>query len=661
MTRMSKRALSVSVAMLGILLAARGGAEAPASAPTLSSHAVPIIEVGGLRFRDLDRNGRLTPYEDWRLTPEARAKDLVSRMTLEEKAGAMMHSTLVAVDSPVGFSHNGYDNIAVGKEIADRKITSFITRLQVSPRRMAEENNKVQDLAEKTRLAIPVTVSTDPRHHFQHVLGASSAGSGYSQWPETLGFAALRDPALMQRFADIARQEYRATGIQMALSPQADLFTEPRWPRGTGTFGSDPALTRALVKAYVEGFQGSDHGLTGNGVITVVKHWVGYGATPQGWDGHNHYGRFVDLDDQSLALHIEPFKGAFEVNVAGVMPTYSIVRGPHVAGKALEPVGAGFNRQLLTDLLRGTYGFRGLVLSDWAITRDCTKECSDPQTMQPPSAIAMPWGVENLSPLDRYAKGINAGIDQFGGVSETQMVVDAVHRGLVSQARIDEATQRILESKFALGLFENPFVDPNAAEGAVNSAATQSIAFDAQAQAQVLLKNEGRALPLKAGTRVWLHGIDAAKAQAAGLQVVDSPEQADFALVRVSTPFERPHPNYFFGSRQNEGRLDYRPGTPDYDLVASLKGKTRVVLAAFTDRPAVMTQIAPLADAILVNFGVSDDALLAVLNGRQKARGRLPFELPRSMAAVEKQNPALPDDSGNPLYLVGAGLVEGND
>jgi beta-glucosidase len=661
MARMLKGSLSVSVAMLGVLLAARSGAEAPASAPALTSHAIPIIEVDGLRFRDLDRNGALTPYEDWRLTPAARAKDLIARMTLEEKAGAMMHSTLVAVDSPVGFSHKGYDLTAVGGEIADRKITSFITRLQVSPRRMAEENNNVQDLAEKTRLAIPITVSTDPRHHFQHVLGASSTGGGYSQWPETLGFAALRDPALMQRFADIARQEYRATGIHLALSPQADLFTEPRWPRGTGTFGSDPAVARALVKAYVEGFQGSDHGVTGNGVVTVVKHWVGYGATPQGWDGHNHYGRFADLDDRSLALHIEPFKGAFEVNVAGVMPTYSIVRGPHVAGKALEPVGAGFNRQLLTDLLRGTYGFRGLVLSDWAITRDCTKECSDPQTMQPPSAIAMPWGVENLSPLDRYAKGINAGIDQFGGVSETNMVVDAVHRGLVSEARVDEAAQRILESKFALGLFESPFVDPDAVERTVNTTATQSAAFDAQAQAQVLLKNDGAALPLKRGARVWLHGIDAANAQAAGLQVVDRPEQADFALVRVSTPFERPHPKYFFGSRQNEGRLDYRPGTPDYDLVASLKGRTRVVLAAFTDRPAIMTQIAPLADAILVNFGVGDDALLAVLTGRQKAKGRLPFELPRSMAGVEKQNPALSDDSGNPLYPAGAGLVEGND
>ncbi|MCC7248660.1 MAG: glycoside hydrolase family 3 C-terminal domain-containing protein, partial [Lysobacter sp.] len=204
-----------------------------------------------------------------------------------------------------------------------------------------------------------------------------------------------------------------------------------------------------------------------------------------------------------------------------------------------------------------------------------------------------------------------------------------------------------------------PFVDPVAVKTAVNSPATQALSFKAQAQAQILLKNDRQALPLKLGTKVWLYGIERAKATAAGLAVVLRPEDADFALIRVSTPSERQHPNHFFGSRQNEGRLDYRPGTADFDLVSRLRGKVRIVLAPFTDRPAVLTQIAPLADAILINFGVGDEALLAVVTGKDASRGRLPFELPRSMAAVENQDPALPDDSGNPLYPFGAGIVPG--
>lgn len=652
--------LATALSMAMVLTAGPMQVNARPSAvmPVVQSRAGAPLTIDGALFRDLDRDGKLTPYEDWRLPPEARADDLVARMTPEEKAGTMMHSTLAGVDSIIGHSVGGYDLGSIEREIEGLKITSFITRLPVSAREMAIQNNRVQEIAERTRLGIPVTISTDPRHHFQRVLGASSAGGGFSQWPELLGFGALRDPALVRRFAEIARRDYRATGIHMALSPQADLFTEPRWARGAGTFGADPKVARDLVEAYVEGFQGGASGVTRDGVLTIVKHWVGYGATPEGWDGHNYYGRFARVDAKSLAMHIEPFKGAFEANVSGVMPTYSIVQGAMVDGKPSEQVGAGFNRQLLTGLLRGTYGFKGIILSDWGITRDCTQACSDPKSMQPPSAIAMPWGVETLSPLERYAKGINAGLDQFGGVNETGMVMEAVRRGMVSQQRIDESVKRVLVSKFQLGLFENPYVDPDAAERIVATPAAHAEALRAQAESQVLLKNKGSFLPLPAGAKVWLHGIEPAHAAALGLSVVERPEDADVAIVRSSTPFERLHPNHFFGSRQNEGRLDYRSGDADFDIVAGLKGKAPVILAAFTDRPAVMTAIEPLADAILVNFGVSDDALLAVATGREKARGRLPFELPSTMDRVMRQDPAYPDDSAAPLFPVGAGITQ---
>jgi beta-glucosidase len=628
--------------------------KANARQPQLETRFAPILERDEMRFRDLNRDGQVNPYEDWRLAPEIRAKDLVTRMTLPEKAGTMMHGSIPGIGNVVGFSNEGYDIPLFRPDISERHVTSFITRLAVGPRRMAEENNKLQEIAERTRLGIPLTISTDPRHHFQFILGASNMATGYSQWPETLGFGALRDTKLMKRFADVARSEYRATGIHQALSPQADLFTEPRWARGTGTFGSNPIVVRDLVQAYVEGFQGSAKGLQPDGVLTVVKHWVAYGATPEGWDGHNYYGRYAKATNRSLAAHVQAFDGAFKVQVAGVMPTYSIVQGVSVAGKPLEQVGAGFNAQLLQDKLRGEKRFTGIVLSDWAITNDCNSECMAPTKPHAFDAIAMPWGVEGLSELQRFAKGINAGIDQFGGVTNSAIIVEAVTKGLVKSQLVDDAAMRVLIPKFQMGLFENPYVDPEAAARDVGTAAVSGEAHAAQAASQVLLKNNA-IFPLKAGTRVWLKDIDAGAASARGLVVVARPEEADVALVRLNTPSERPHPNHFFGSRQNEGRLDFRTGEAGHDLVKELSGKTKVAVALFADRPAVLGPVDAMASAILVNFGVSDSALLDVVTGKLSAKGRLPFELPSSMNAVAAQDPAVADDTRKPLYRAGAG------
>jgi beta-glucosidase len=649
------------LATTAILLASSASLGAPGkrqtrAQPLLGSHSVPSVSEGALTFRDMNKDGKLSPYEDWRLSPELRAEDLVARMTLAEKAGTMMHGSIPGIGNVVGFSTEGYDVPRFRPDVTERNVTSFITRLAVGPRRMAEENNKLQEIAEGTRLGIPLTISTDPRHHFQFILGASSMGVGYSQWPETLGFGALRDAKVMKRFAEVARKEYRATGIHQALSPQADLFTEPRWARGTGTFGSDPLVVRELVAAYVEGFQGSAKGLQPDGVLTVVKHWVAYGATPEGWDGHNQYGRYAKATNKSFAAHVKAFDGAFRVMVAGVMPTYSIVQGVSVSGKPLEQVGAGFNAQLLQDKLRKEKRFGGIILSDWAITNDCKAECVSPTKPQGPESIAMPWGVENLSELERFAKGINAGIDQFGGVTNTGIIVEAVNKGLVKEALLDAAAKRVLVTKFQMGLFENPYVDPDVAAQSVGATQANDEGFAAQAASQVLLKNDG-IFPLKPGTRVWLKDVDAATARERGLVVVSKPEEAEVALVRLGTPSERPHPFHFFGSRQNEGRLDFRAGEAGHDLVKELSSKTKVALALFADRPAVLGPVDSMSSAILVNFGVSDAALLDVATGRLPAKGRLPFELPSSMATVAAQDPALPDDSKQPLYRAGAGLT----
>ena len=665
-------ALRLSTALLAIGAAAPRGVSpqarpaggAPPSQPQLGTRGVPIIQRDGLRFKDLNRSGAVDSYEDWRLTPEARARDLVGRMTLEEKAGTMIHGTARGV-GPMAMAGVGttYDTAANRALIDGAKVTSMITRLGGEPAALAAQNNALQEIAERTRLGIPVTISTDPRHHFQYVLGASITEGQFSQWPETLGFAALGDTALMKRFGDVARQEYRAVGIHMALSPQADLATEPRWSRINGTFGEDADLAGRLVGAYVAGFQHGTRGVDSVGVQTVVKHWVGYGAAKEGFDSHNYYGRFATFPGANFEYHVRPFLPAFAANVAGVMPTYSILEGATWDGKPIEAVGAGFNHQLLTELLRGRYRFRGIVLTDWAVTNDCEDRCRGgaPAGQRPSFAdLGMPWGVEDRSMRARFVQAVKAGVDQFGGTERADMLIDAVRAGELTEARLDSSVQRILTGKFALGLFENPYVEPSEAARRVGTDAFRSEALNAQRRALVLLENQGGILPLRAkanntALRVYLRGISPEVATQRGWTVVTDPKQADVAIVRLTAPFETLHPQYVFGAMQHEGNLAFRDGEPEYEAFKQVSSVVPTVVTVYLDRPAILAPLKERARAVIANFGVSDVALLDVLVGRGKPEGKLPFELPSSMDAVLAQKSDVPHDSPRPLYPLGFG------
>lgn len=655
-----RRLLLTAAALSPVALPAVAMA-APAQ-PVLGSRGGATIVVDGLKFRDLDRDGKLSPYEDWRLDPERRAADLTARMTLDEKAGAMMHGTVPA-RGPLGVAGigAGYDLDKAAPLIQSRHVETFITRLSGAPAMLAEQNNALQALAENTRLGIPVTISTDPRNHFQFTAGASVTAGGFSQWPEATGLAAIGDPALTKRFGEVARQEYRAVGIHQALSPMADLATEPRWSRINGTFGEDPALVGTMVKAYVQGFQGSDEGLATDGVSAVVKHWVGYGASAKGFDGHNSYGRYAVFPAGQFAQHVKPFDDAFAAGVVGVMPTYAILQGVILEGKPLEPVGAGFSRQLLTDLLRGQHGFKGLVISDWAITNDCGETCRHGfPAGQAPSfeGFSTAWGVEGLSKVDRYAKGVNAGLDQFGGVEDTAELVQAVQAGKITQARIDQSVRRVLAVKFRQGLFENPYVDPKAAEATVGAPAFVAEGRAAQSRALTLLENRDGLLPLKAADRkVWLMGVSPEAARAHGLTPVTDLAQADLAIIRTAAPFQTLHPTYTFGSRQHEGDLSFKDGAADYEAIKAASAKVPTIVSVYLDRPAILTNLKDKATALIGDFGASDDALLDALTGAVAPRGRLPFELPSSMAAVEAQAEDAPHDSAEPLYPIHFGLT----
>jgi beta-glucosidase len=630
----------------------------------LGTRGVPILQVDGLRFKDLNRSGAFDPYEDWRLTPTARARDLVGRMTLEEKAGTMMHGTARS-DGPMGVAGMGarYDTAAARALVAGASVTSMITRLAGDPAILAAENNSLQEIAEGTRLGIPLTISTDPRHHFQYVPGASSETRGFSQWPEPLGFAALGDTGLMRRFGDIARQEYRAVGIHMALSPQADLATEPRWGRINGTFGEDAELAGRLVRAYVEGFQHGAAGVDTGSVLTVVKHWVGYGAATEGFDSHNFYGRFASFPGRNLDYHVRPFLGAFAAKAAGVMPTYSILEGATWNGQPIEPVGAAYNRQILTEMLRGQYGFSGVIVTDWAITNDCTARCrvGAPAGERPTFAdVGMPWGVEELPMRARFVKAVLAGVDQFGGTERADLLVEGVRAGELPEARLDSSVVRVLTQKFALGLFEDPYVEPGAADTRVGAESFRAAGLDAQRRALVLLENTGELLPLRSAgrgrpLRVVLRGVAPEAATREGWTVVDDPRQADVAIVRLGAPFEVLHPGYLFGVWIHEGSLAFRDGDPDYEAFKQMSAVVPTVVTVYLERPAILAPIRDRARAVIANFGVSDQALLDVLTGRAKPEGKLPFELPASMEAVAAQRTDVPYDSPRPLYPFGFG------
>jgi len=268
----------------------------------------------------------------------------------------------------------------------------------------------------------------------------------------------------------------------------------------------------------------------------------------------------------------------------------------------------------------------------------------------------MPWGMDNASGPERFAKALNAGVDQIGGTNDSTDLRAAIDAGLIDAARVDDAVRQVLMLKFQLGLFDNPYVDVDAAARIAANPDAHAAGLRAQAQAQVLLENQGGVLPLKAGSKVWLYQIDPVLAARRGLQVVKDVNEADIAVLRVSSPSERLHPYHFFGAIQDEGRLDFRDGDEGYDAIKRASAAVPTVVVVDLFRPAVLTNIRDQVQGLVASFGSSDQAVLDVLTGTVQAKGRLPFELPSSMQAVERQDPAKPNDSENPLYPFGYGL-----
>ena len=542
---------------------------------------VTIIEKDGFYFKDLNKDGKIDKYEDWRFSPEERAKDLASKMTIEQIAGLMLYSRHQAV--PAGskgwfagkYNGKSYEESGANPwDLTDEQIDFLsnddlrhilITTVE-SPETAALWNNNIQAFAEAMGLGIPANNSSDPRHGSDSSTEFNAgAGGTISMWPEPLGLAATFDSNITAEFAEIASKEYRALGITTALSPQIDIATDPRWFRFNGSFGEDSQLSADMAKAYVEGFQNSadEKEIAGgwgyDSVNAMVKHWPGGGSGEAGRDAHYGYGKFAVYPGGNFEEHLLPFtKGAFNLSgktemASAVMPYYTIsVDQDQVNG---ENVGNSYNTYIIHDLLRNKYGYDGVVCTDWGITAD------EPENIDT-FVGGKPWGVENLTVPERHYKLILAGVDQFGGNNEAGPILEAYQMGVAEHGeafmrkRFEESAVRLLKNIFRLGLFENPYL--NAAESVqeVGKPEYMQAGYEAQLRSIVMLKNKNDVLPLRKESVVYIPkrytpagkdwfgfptpekleypvNIDIAKKY---FKITEDPKEADFGLVFISTP-----------------------------------------------------------------------------------------------------------------------------
>jgi beta-glucosidase len=692
----------------------------------VTTSGVSLLTVDRFAFKDLNQNGALDPYEDWRLSADERARDLGSRMSVEQIAGLMLYSAHQAIPAASGrFGGGTYD----GKPFAESGANAWnlsdaqqdfltnddlrhvlITSVE-SPEVAARWNNNVQALVEGIGLGIPANNSSDPRHRTR-VNAEYNAGAGgdISMWPGSIGLAATFDPSIVLQFGEIASKEYRALGITTALSPQIDLSTEPRWYRFGGTFGEDPALATDMARAYVEGFQTSagDAAIEGGwgyeSVNAMVKHWPGGGPGEAGRDAHYGFGKYAVYPGNNFDMHLLPFtEGAFKLEgetgmATAVMPYYTISFNQDTAHG--ENVGNAYSTYMITDLLRGTYGFDGVVCTDWGVTRDHTGL---------DRFGATPWGVEGLSEAERHYKALMAGTDQFGGNNDAGPVVEAYEMGVQEhgeefmRARFEVSAVRLLKNIFRTGLFENPYLDVEETAATVGQPEYMTAGYEAQLKSLVLLKNQDNVLPLTQDAKVYIpqryvpesrsfRGTIPARTEdpinleiaSKYFAVTDDPDAADAALVVIEGPastvgydaadvaaggngyvpislqygtYTATHaratslaggdPLETFTNRSFRGKTVTTSNVTDMQAVldarAKMNGKPVIVILNMSN-PTVVSEFEPSANAILVSFGVQDQAVLDILTGAAEPSGLLPLQMPTNMQTVEEQGEDTPHD-----------------
>jgi beta-glucosidase len=623
--------------------------------PTISSRVKRTIEMDGLVFRDLDGDGQLTPFEDWRLSPAQRAADLVARMSPDEKIGLM-----VITSRPMGISqrnkeltsHDGaldeqhlpikldsHTSAGIPFEgttemISHLHIRHFIMREEPSGSRIATWINAMNEVAETSRWGIPVIVAANSKNEAGGFkMGGTPEDQPFAQWPGTLGLAATGSLEVIEAFAAHSRAEWRAAGLRKGYMYMADVFTDPRWFRGQGTFGEDPAFVAAAIRALVRGFQG-EQGLEVDGVALTTKHFPGGGARENGTDPHYAEGRFNiyptpgSLED----YHLPPFQAAIEAGTSSVMPYYAIPSKeksatPQGRLTEFEQVGFAFNREVLA-LLR-SMGHRGYINSDSGVLSK------------------MAWGVEELSTAERVGRAVMAGTDLFADTNDVAAVREAYVKGHFSSERLDEAAALLLEELFALGLFENPYVDPEQADRVVHGAEAVAAAQDAHRRSVVLAKNHDATLPLTAealrGKRVYVElmasGVTVRRLDALRDQLAAAHPEIDFTTdhrhADVAILLLRPFIGSYF-EFVGIGDLSIDDHS-DIDIAKVRRIRESVdtlVIGLNAAFPWLLDSIEPIADALLVGFETDYGVMVEAMLGAFSPTGTLPISFPIDAAAI---------------------------
>ncbi|MDZ7898655.1 MAG: glycoside hydrolase family 3 N-terminal domain-containing protein [Arcicella sp.] len=639
----------------------------------LGFRSVKVLKKNGLEFKDLNKNGKLDKYEDWRLPQEARIQDLIAQMTIEEKVGFMLISTSRlagdfsfqqnAPKTEISSGFNEEDLLqpvnmftrkplpvptmgAAGttKGVMNYNLRHFILRANTSAKILAEWSNNLQALCETSRLGIPAIIASNPRNHItaDASIGLSVGTTVFSKWPGELGLSAMKDLKLTREFAEIAAKEWTSVGIRKGYMYMADLSTEPRWQRIEGTFGEDADWASSMIREIVLGFQGDKLGK--NSVAMTTKHFPGGGPQVGGQDSHFEWGKNAHYPGGMFDYHLKPFIAAINAGTSSIMPYYSAPKD-----KNMEEVGFSYNKAIIQDLLRKQLGFKGIINSD-----------TGPIDM-------MPWGVENLTILQRYQKAIDAGVDIFSGSADPAMLLETVKTGLVSETRINESVARLLKEKFDLGLFENPYVDVDAAVKMVGNPAYQEKGNLAMRKSIVLLRNDAKLLPMAPKTKVYFETyFDNGKTKAPAktfkpevnkwnLEFVATKEEADVVILWLT-----PNGGSLFSSNGSPIEMQLSKNKIDVGHVnETTYHKPTVMIINYTS-PWVIDEVDnPNVKTVLATFGTTTDAILDVVTGAYNPTGKMPFSTPISRKAVmENQSdvPGFMKPKGYALFKSGDGL-----
>lgn len=620
--------LAAAVALTGSLAVGPAFAqEERYQQPTLNPHVKSIMEVDGYQFIDLNSNGELDVYEDWRQDADTRAADLVSQMTVREKISQMQHPTfLPRADGEIPSYLQEWCN--------EEGIGMLLIRELNSVEAAANTMNIIQEYAEGSRLGVPVLVSMDSVHGLSYV-------SGSTVTPHNLALAATRDEELVTKLAEIAREEHLAVGVRMALSPDADLITDPRWGRNQECYSEDTDVVQSLIVAAVQALQGGSE-LTEDSVIATVKHFPGSGGQTDGVDGTP-----LTIQEDSIDLHLAGFRAAIEAGVAAVMP-YGYSTVPYLGGDAVEN-SADQSAAVMTDLLRGELGYTGLIQTDWDLN---------------------------------FVGATNAGADILGGagVRSTRQLVEGV-----DEERLTDACRRILIAKFQLGIFENPYVDEENAAQVLGSEEHRVVAKEAAARSFALLKYEN-ASPL-AGQKLVVAGTLAEDVRAlnsgwtakepvelAGTTILEAfqnkagSENVTYIPDASQVPADLSGTTAVVVIGEASGTHEPAWGTDtlefpqeQVDLVKALKDAgANVVEVVLMNRAYVMTDMVDMADSVLLAYrpGVTcgAEAIADALFGETAITGKTPFQIPRTMEQVLNQREDLPKDIQDPLFEYGFGI-----